>query len=126
MPKCRLRIAKKSLEDVSIVFQTQFKKMQVAITDEYVNKASRPTMRPRRSAKGGVRCAVVAAVVMVVVAVVVLVVVGESHGMILCLKIFHFKRFLKKVNGHTDGRTDPLIEMRGQTSIDILRLFGDV
>ena len=47
-------------------------------------------MHLRRCAIGGVRYAVVAAVVMVVVAVVVLVVVGESHGMILCLKIFQF------------------------------------
>ena len=67
-------------------------------------------MHPWQCAIGGVQRAVVAAVVMKVVAVVVLVVVGESHGMILCLKIFHFKRFLKKGN----GRTDPLIEMRGR------------
>ena len=64
-----------------------------------VNKANRPTMRPRR-------CAMVVAVVMEVVAVEVLVVIGESHVMILCLKIFHFKRFLKKGNGGTDLRTE--------------------
>ena len=76
-----------------------------------LNKANRPKMRPRRCAIGGVRCAVMAAVVMVVVAVVVLVVVRESHPL---LEKFNFSVFLKKGNGHTDGRTDPLIEMRGR------------
>ena len=60
----------------------------------------------------------VVAAVMVVVAVVVLLVVEESHGTILGLKITRFCRFLKRRNGRTDirtdGRTDPLIEMRGR------------
>ena len=57
---------------------------------EVKNGVTRPMMHPRQCAIGGVQRAVVAAVVMKGVAVVVLVVVGESHRMILCLKIFHF------------------------------------
>ena len=70
-------------------------------------------MRPQRFAlceDGGGRAAVVEAV-MVVVALVVLPVVEESHGTILGLKIARFCCFMKRRNGHTDGWTDPLIEM---------------
>ena len=57
---------------------------------------------------------VVVAGVMVVAAVVVLLVVKESHGTSLGLKIAHLCRFLKRRDIQTDGRTDPLIEMRGR------------
>ena len=62
--------------------------------------------------------AVVVAAVMVVAAVVVLLVVEESYGTILGLEIARFCRLLKRRDGptdlRTDGRTDPLIEMRGR------------
>ena len=45
-------------------------------------------------------------------------VVEFSLMMILCQKYVHYQHFLKRRNGHTDGRTDvrtdPLIEMRGR------------
>ena len=37
--------------------------------------------------------------------------VGGVYRTILGLKIARFCRFLKRHNGHTDGRTHPLIEM---------------
>ena len=53
---------------------------------------------------------VAAAVVAAMVVVVVLLVAEESHGMILCLKKVRFSHLLKR----RDGRTDPLIEIRGR------------
>ena len=86
-------------------------------TAKYCNKANRPTMRPQRFALCVLRYVMVvaaeAAVAEVAALVVVLVVVEESHGTILGLKIAHFRRFLKRRNGHTDIRTD--IRTDGQT-----------
>ena len=81
-------------------------------------------MRPQRFALCVLHYAMVVAAeaavaevaALVVAAVVMLLVVEESHGTILGLKIARFCRFLKRRNGRTDirtdGRTDPLIEMR--------------
>ena len=80
-----------------------------------LNKANRPTMRPQRFALCILRYAMVEAAV---AALVVLLVVEKCRGTILSMIITRFCRFLKRRNGHTvghmDGRTDPLIEMRGR------------
>ena len=66
--------------------------------------------------------AMAVAEVMVVAAVVDLLVVEESHGTIIGLKIARFCNFLKRHNGQTDGRTDPLIETRGRKN-PLIKMF---
>ena len=61
------------------------------------------------------RLAVVSVVVAVVVMAVTLAVVVVYLRMILCVHIVGFSCFMKRpMDGPTDLRTDPLMEMRGR------------
>ena len=91
----------------------------------YFNKANSPTMRPLRFAfcdgacgNGGVGTVMVVAAAAAVAVVAALAEAMVPLRMILCLQIVCFPCFLKRRNGRTylptDGRTDPLIEMRGR------------